>query len=55
MRCGHRLNMELDLQSLLGLHVHCAQLYSLAMTPQLPLPPAFGLICEGAKKDDIYL
>jgi hypothetical protein len=26
--------MELDLQSLYGLHVHCAQLYSLTETPQ---------------------
>ncbi len=32
----HRLNMEVDLQSLCGLHVTwCAQLYSLAETPQL--------------------
>jgi hypothetical protein len=31
---GHRVNMELDLQSLFGLH---AQLYSLAGTPQ-PAP-----------------
>ncbi len=37
-----RLNMELDLQSLFGLHATwCTQLYSLAETPQLPLP-AFG-------------
>ena len=37
----HRLNMELDLQSLFGLHVTwCAQLYSLAETPQPhPIPP----------------
>ncbi len=36
----HRLNMEVDLQSLLGLHVTwCAQLYSLADTPQLPPSP----------------
>ncbi len=33
------LNMEVDLQSLFGLHVMwCAQLYSLAETPQFPLP-----------------
>ncbi len=33
----HRLNMEVDLQSLFGFHVTlCAQLYSLAETPQLP-------------------
>jgi hypothetical protein len=39
-----RFSMELDLQSLFGLHVTwCAQLYSLAETPQLPPPPAFGL------------
>jgi hypothetical protein len=31
-----RLNMELDLQSLLG---SCVQLYSLAETPQLPPSP----------------
>jgi hypothetical protein len=43
--------MELDLQSLFVLHVHCAQLFSLAETPQPPPPPhtpAFGLIYEGA-------
>jgi hypothetical protein len=33
----HRLNMDVDLQSLFGLHVTwCAQLYSLAEAPQLP-------------------
>ncbi len=37
--------MELDLQSLFGLH-H-AELYSLAKTPQSP-SPAFGFIYEGA-------
>ncbi len=32
--------MEVDLQSLFGLHVKwCAQLYSLAETPQLPPSP----------------
>jgi hypothetical protein len=36
----HSFNMELDLQSLFGLHVH-------SCTPQPP-PPAFGLIYEGA-------
>ncbi len=51
--------MEVDLQSLFGLHVTwCAQLYSLAETPQLPPPPAFGLVLRGrylsAKKDDIF-
>ncbi len=40
--------MELNLQSLFGLHVHCAQLYYLAETLQ-PYPlPEFGLIYEGA-------
>ncbi len=43
---NHRLNMELDLQSL------CTQLYSLAEAPQSPLPtphpPAFGLVYKGA-------
>jgi hypothetical protein len=34
----HRLNMELDLQSLFGLHVHSCTVYSLAETPQ-SLPP----------------
>jgi hypothetical protein len=45
----HWLNMELDLQSLFGLHgdVHSC-LYPLAETPQLPPPPAFRLIYEGA-------
>ncbi len=50
----HMLNMEEDLQSLFVLHVTwCAQLYSLAATPQpnpppLPHPPALGLVYEGA-------
>ncbi len=36
----HRLNMEVDLQRLFELHVTwCAQLYSLAETPQLPPSP----------------
>jgi hypothetical protein len=38
--------MELDLQSLFGLHVY-RQLFSLAETPYPP-PPAFELIYEGA-------
>jgi hypothetical protein len=43
---AHRLNMEVDLQNLFGLNVTwCAQLYSLAETPQ---PPALGLVDEGA-------
>jgi hypothetical protein len=47
--------MEVDLQSLFGLHVKwCAQLYSLAETrPRTPPPrpapsPAMGLVYEGA-------
>jgi hypothetical protein len=40
--------MELDIQSLFGLHV-TATVYSLAETSQLPPPPpAFGLIYEVA-------
>ncbi len=36
----HRLNMEVDLQSLFGLRVTwCAHLFSLAETPQLPPSP----------------
>ncbi len=47
---NRRLNMAEDLQSLFGLHVTlCAQLYSLAKTPQLPpLPPHLGSHYEGA-------
>ncbi len=38
---SHRLNMELNLQSLFGLHVTwCAQLFSLTETP--PPPPHWG-------------
>ncbi len=37
--------MEVDLQSLFGLHVYSC---TLAETPQLPPPPAFGLVYEGA-------
>ncbi len=45
--------MELDLQSLFGLHgAWCAQLFSLAETPQLPpnspLPPHLGSYKSGA-------
>ncbi len=44
-RQPHRLNMELDLQSLFGLHVHsCAHW----LGPRIPPPPALGLIYEGA-------
>ncbi len=51
--------MELDLQSLFGLHVTCCtQLFSLAETLQ-PFPLAFELIYEvrywSAKIDDISL
>jgi hypothetical protein len=42
----HRFNMELDLQSLFGLHVHSCTHW---LRPRYaPLPPAFGLIYEGA-------
>jgi hypothetical protein len=45
-RLNHRLNMELDLQSLFGLHVHSCTHW---LRPRNPLPPpAFGLIYEGA-------
>ncbi len=40
--------MELDLQSLFGLHGHTAQLFSLTEAPQPSPPPAFGLIYEAA-------
>ncbi len=58
---NHRLNMEVDIQSLFGLHVTwCAQLFSLAEILQPhPFTPAFGLIYEGgyrsAKIDNISL
>ncbi len=60
VRPCHRLNIELDLQSLFGLHVTwCAQLHSLAETPQSPRTPAFGLDIRerywSAKIDDISL
>jgi hypothetical protein len=42
----HKLNMELDLQSLFGLHVHCTALL-MSWYPATPLP-AFGLTYEGA-------
>ncbi len=56
----HRLNMEVDIQSLFGLNVTwCAQLYSLAETPQHPLSPRIGTRIRGrywsAKIDDISL
>jgi hypothetical protein len=44
--CHHRINMELNLQGLFGLHAH-SWLYSLAETLQPP-SPAFGLLNEGA-------
>ncbi len=48
----HRLNMEVDLRSLFGLHVTwCAQLYSLAKNPATPhLPPHLGSYYEGRKE-----
>ncbi len=39
---GHRLNIELDLLSLFGLHVH-----SCTHWLRTPPPPAFGLIYGG--------
>ncbi len=43
----HRLNIELDLQSLVGLL--CTQLYSLAEAPQFrPSPRIWAHIYEGA-------
>ncbi len=56
----YRLNMEVDLQSLFGLHIPwCAQLYSLAETPQLPSSPRIRTRIRGrywsAKIDDISL
>jgi hypothetical protein len=54
---SHRLNMELDLQSLFGLH---AQLYSFAETPQQS-PPHLRIWAHirerywSAKIDDIFL
>ncbi len=49
MHCKHKLNMEVDLQSLFGLRVPwCAKLYSLAEPRNSPPPPAFGLVFEGA-------
>jgi hypothetical protein len=54
---SHRLNMELDLQSLFGLHVHSCTHW--LRPPQLPPSHAFGLIYEGAigkaKIDEISL
>ncbi len=43
----HRLNMELDLQSLFGLHVHSTAAL-IGWDPAIPLPPALGLLYEGA-------
>jgi hypothetical protein len=46
----HTLNIEVDLQSLFRHHVTgCAQLYSLAETPQPhPMPPHLDSVYEGA-------
>ncbi len=44
----HRLNMELDIQSLFGLHVHNCAHCTMADTPQPPPRIWFGLIYEGA-------
>jgi hypothetical protein len=44
----HMLNMELDLQSLFGLHVHCAQLYTHWLRPRnLPPSPRFWAHVRG--------
>jgi hypothetical protein len=57
---GHRLNMELDLQSSFGLYVS-PDVHSCShwLRPRNPPPPAFGLIYEerfwSAKIDDISL
>jgi hypothetical protein len=49
-RSKDRLNMELDLQSLFGLHVHSCSYWLRPRNATTPLPPypAFGLIYEGA-------
>ncbi len=39
--------MELDLQSLFGLHVYTTAVL-IGWDPATPPSPAFGLICEGA-------
>jgi hypothetical protein len=44
---SHRLYMELDLQSLFGLHVHKVLIGRDPATPP-HIPPAYGLIYEGA-------
>jgi hypothetical protein len=44
LRISHRFNMELDLQSLIGLHVRSCTHW---LRPRNP-PPAFGLTNEGA-------
>ncbi len=56
----HRTNMELDLQSLFGLHVHCAQTHWLRPRNPLPIPPHLGsytraLLVRSAKIGDISL
>jgi hypothetical protein len=42
---NHMLYMEVDLQSLFGLHVHSRTHW---LRPRNPPPPPFGLIFEGA-------
>jgi hypothetical protein len=45
----HRLRMELNLQSLFGLHVlSCTRWLRPRNSPPSTPPPAFGLIYEGA-------
>jgi hypothetical protein len=49
--CTHRLNMELDLRSLFGLHVQCALCKAVLIGCEPappPPPPAFELIYEAA-------
>jgi hypothetical protein len=45
---GHRLNMELDLQSLFGLHVHSCTHWLRVRPRNSPIPPAYVPIYEGA-------
>jgi hypothetical protein len=44
----HRLNMELDLQSLFGLHEHSCTQWQRPRNPPSPSARALGLIYEGA-------
>jgi hypothetical protein len=44
----HRLNMELDLRSLFGLHVHSCTHWMIPRPATPPPSPTFGLIFEVA-------